>query len=191
MEFLNTLLFILALLWLLVGLPGYLIPFAYGLPPTPTRRERIRKALEMAELRPGETLYDLGSGDGRVLIIAAREFGARAVGIDVGPVQCVQAWLNSVLSRSTDKVKVKWGNFLKSDLSQADVVFAYLTSSYVGRLAPQLSSQLKPGARVVTISFDFPDWEPAAFDDRELIFLYRMPPVAGSLSTYLQKRADS
>jgi ubiquinone/menaquinone biosynthesis C-methylase UbiE len=190
MDLLIFLLNILAFLWLFVGLPGILIPIVYGLPPTPTRRERIRKALQMAELQPGETLYDLGSGDGRVLIIAAREFGASAVGIDIGPVQCLQAWAGSILKGSGNKVKVKWGNFLKTDISQADVVFAYLTSSYVERLAPRLISQLKPGARVVTISFDFTSWEPAAFDDRELIFLYRMPPTMGSLGTYLQKRAD-
>jgi SAM-dependent methyltransferase len=191
MDMLSTILYIIAAAWLFLVLAGYLVPYAFGLPPTPTRRERIRKALELADLQPGETVYDLGSGDGRALVIAAREFGARAVGIDVGPVQCLQAWMAALLNGVQDRVQIRWGNFFKKDLSGADVVFAYLTSNYVEQLAPQLLAQLRPGARVVTISFDFPDWEPTAFDERELIFLYRMPPVKGSLAAYLEKQADA
>ena len=78
---LSILLFVLILLWILV-------PAFYGLPPVPTKPERIRKALKLANLQPSEVLYDLGAGDGRVLLIAARKFGAKAVGIEVGPVQC-------------------------------------------------------------------------------------------------------
>jgi SAM-dependent methyltransferase len=186
---LTNLISIIALVWIVIVLAGYLVPYAYGLPPTPTRKERIRRALKLAELKPGETLYDLGSGDGRVLVIAAREFGARATGIDVGPVQCLQASINSLLQGVAPRVQIRWANFLKSDLGQADVVFAYLTSDYASRLQAQLASQLKPGARVVTISFDFPGWEPSDFDDRDLIFLYRMPATPGSLGTYLEKKA--
>ncbi|MGE5250932.1 MAG: SAM-dependent methyltransferase [Bacteroidota bacterium] len=180
---------LLALAWFVIVLIMYLVPYAWGLPPTPTRRDRIRKALRLADLRPGETLYDLGSGDGRVLIIAAREFGARAVGIDVGPVQFMQAWIASLIGRVRQKVHVRWGSLFHANLAEADVVFAYLTSDYVERLKPQLLAQLKPGARVVTVSFDFPEWEPAAFDERELLFLYRMPPASGSLATYLEKQS--
>lgn len=190
MDLLSTVLYVIAGLWLLAVLVGYLVPYSFGLPPTPTRRERIRKALKLADLQRGETLYDLGSGDGRALVIAAREFGAQAVGIDAGPVQCLQAWLGALLNGVRDRVHIRWGDFFRKDLSGADVVFAYLTSGYVERLAPQLLSQLRPGARLVTISFDFPEWEPAAFDERELIFLYRMPPAGGSLATYLEKRAE-
>jgi SAM-dependent methyltransferase len=179
---------ILALLWIVIVLAGYLVPFAYGLPPTPARRQRIRRALKIAGLKPNETLVDLGCGDGRVLVIAAGEFGARAVGIDVGPVQCLQSLGASILGGVKPHVQVKWGSFFKQDLGHADVVFAYLTSGYVPRLSAQLASQLKPGSRVVTISFDFPEWEPSAFDQRELIFLYRMPPAPGSLESYLFKQ---
>jgi len=188
MENISVALSILALLWLVIVLVGYLVPYFYGLPPTGTRYERIRKALKLARLQPGETLYDLGSGDGRVLILAARDFGAQAVGIDAGPVQCLQAWIRTSLRGVASKVHVRWGNFLKADLSEADVVFAYLTSDYVPRLEPQLLAQLRKGARLVTISFDFPQWEPTDFDERELIFLYVMPPTSGNLGTYLEKR---
>jgi hypothetical protein len=175
-------LFIIGVLWIFV-------PALYGLPPIPTRRERIRKALKLVNLQPDEVLYDLGAGDGRVLLIAAREFGARAVGIEVGPVQCALMWLHAVVSGFGNKIQVKWGNYLKADLSNADVVFIYATSKEVIKLAPYLEAQLKPGSSVVSISADFPEWQPAAMDDRNLIFVYEMPPVYGSVTTYLLKKA--
>ncbi len=179
---------ILAFLWIVIVLGYYLIPLAYGLPPTSTRPERVRRALRLAGLQPGERLYDLGSGSGRVLVIAAREFGAEAVGIDAGPFQCLQGWASALLNGVSSRVHLRWGNLFKADLREADVVFAYLTSGYAQRLEAVLTARLKPGARVVTISFDFPDWEPADFDEGDLIFLYRMPPAPGNLGTYLAKK---
>ena len=188
MDLINLIIYILSVTWIVIILTAYLVPLAYGLPPTPTQPGRIRKALKLVNLQPGETLYDLGSGDGRVLVMAAKDFEAQAVGIEAGPVQCVQAWLSARFNGVSSQVRVKRGNFFKSDLSEADVVFAYLTSNYVPRLEAQLVEQLKPGARVVTISFDFPNWEPAAFDKRELIFMYTMPPIAGDLNTFMLKQ---
>ncbi len=176
------LVFVLALLWLLV-------PAFYGLPSIPTKPDRIRNALKMANLQPGETLYDLGAGDGRVLLIAAGEFGSRAVGIEVGPVQCAFIWLRAIASGFGDKIQVQWGNYLNADLRDADVIFIYATSQEVSRLAPFLERQLKHGARVVSISADFHEWEPSNFDEHDLIFVYEMPPRRGSLATYLLNKA--
>lgn len=188
MDTLKLILVALAALWMVYVLVDYLVPFFYGLPAKPTGNARIRKALKLAGLRPGETLIDLGCGDGRVLVITAKEFRAQAVGIDAGPVQVARAWVNGLLSGVGTQIQVHWGNFLKADLAEADVVFAYLTSDYVPKLEAKLASQLKPGARVVTISFDFSNWEPDAFDEDELIFVYKMPPHAGDLGTFLLKR---
>lgn len=188
MDTLKLILVALAALWMVYVLVDYLVPFFYGLPAKPTGHARIRKALKLAGLRPGEALIDLGCGDGRVLVIAAKEFRAQAVGIDAGPVQVARAWVNGLLSGVGTQIQVHWGNFLKADLAEADVVFAYLTSDYVPKLESRLASQLKPGARVVTISFDFSNWEPDAFDEDELIFVYKMPPHAGDLGTFLLKR---
>jgi hypothetical protein len=80
-------LYVIAILLFVTGLLWILVPAFYGLPPVPTGMNRIRKALKLVNLQPDEVIYDLGSGDGRVLIIAAREFGAQAVGIEIGPVQ--------------------------------------------------------------------------------------------------------
>lgn len=180
---LSLLLFLLALLWILV-------PILYGLPPVPTRLERIRKALQLANLQPEEVLYDLGAGDGRVLFLAAGEFGAKAVGIEVGPIQCALIWLRITANGLGDKVQIKWENFYKADLREADVIFVYGTSTEVRKLAPHLEKQMKPGSRLVSISADFPEWEPAIFDERDLIFVYQMPPKRGNLTTYLLKKAQ-
>jgi hypothetical protein len=176
-----VLLFIIGLLWILV-------PALYGLPPVPTNQNRIRKALQLANLQPDETLYDLGAGDGRVLLTAVREFNAKAVGIEIGPIQCALIWLRVVASGFGNRIQVKWGNYLKADLSQADVVFLYATSKEVLRVAAYLEKQMKPGSRLVSISADFPEWEPSTIDERELIFVYDMPPKPGSLTTYLLKK---
>ena len=186
-EFLIVFLFVLSVLLLLTGLLWILVPARYGLPPVPTARDRIRKALKLVNLQPDEVLYDLGSGDGRVLLIAAQEFGARAVGIEIGPVQRVFSWMNVLRSRIRHKVRIEAGDFYKADLHAADVAFVYATSKEVAKLAAHLEKQMKPGSRLVSISADFPEWEPSAFDERELIFVYEIPPKQGSLTTYLLK----
>jgi SAM-dependent methyltransferase len=177
----SLLLFILILLWIL-------IPALYGLPPVSTSPERIRKALKQANLQPGETLYDLGAGNGRVLLIAARDFGAKAVGIEVGPIQCAVIWLRATAAGLGSQIQVKWENFYKANLHDADVVFVYATSTEVRKLAPHLEEQMKHGSRLISISADFPEWEPSAFDNHALIFVYEMPPTKGNIASYLMKK---
>lgn len=180
----SIVLFMIGLLWIVV-------PMFYGPPSVPTRESRIRKALQMANLQPNETLYDLGAGDGRVLLLAAREFKAKAVGIEIGPVQSALIYLRAAASGFGEKIRVKWENYLQADLKEADVVFLYATSREVAKLAAFLPTAMKPGARLVSISADFPEWEPSAFDEQELIFVYEMPPKPGGLTTYLLKNAGN
>lgn len=173
-----------------LGLIWIFIPILTGLPWIPTHQQRIRKALKLVELQPNETLYDLGAGDGRVLILAAREYGARAIGIEVSPAHCVVALLRVLIAGVSDRVFIRLGNFHKFDLTKADVIYAYLTPAHAIRLRPYLESQLRPGTRVVTISADLTGWEPAGFDSDDLIFIYHMPPTPGSLETFLTRRAS-
>jgi SAM-dependent methyltransferase len=171
------------LLFLLISGLWLLVPALYGVPWVPTREKRIRKALQLAELRAGETLYDLGAGDGRVLIMAAKEFGARAIGIEIGPVQCLIGWLRIWFSGhrprrgSRPRARMRCANFYKSDVSDADVVFVYVTSSQTSKLLPLLERQLRPGARVVSVAADFLGWQPNHVDREMLIFVYQMPPT--------------
>ena len=176
----SLLLFVIGLLWLL-------IPALYGLPPVPTKPERIQKALKLVNLQPKEILYDLGAGDGRVLLISARDFDAQAIGIEIGPLQCALIWLKVLANGFAQQIQVRWENFYKADLKDADVVFVYATLKEVMKLAPHLETQMKKGSRLVSISADFPEWEPSTIDERNLIFVYEMPPKQGSLTTYLLK----
>ena len=157
-----------ALLWVLV-------PALYGLPSVPTKPDRIRAALRLADLKAGEAFADLGAGDGRTLVIAAREFGAFATGIEIGPVQCLVSVGNALRNGVRSQVRVKRGNFYTADVRAADVVFVYATSRELSRLQTHLQNQLKPGARVVTVGSNFPDWAPAKTDRENLLFLYVMP----------------
>jgi hypothetical protein len=163
-------------LFILLGGLWLIIPALYGVPWVPTREKRIRKALELAKLQPGEILYDLGAGDGRVLLMAANEFGAQAVGIEIGPVQCALGWLRVLLSGSKHRVQVRCGNFYRADVAEADVVFVYLTSAQTTRLQKKLAQELRAGTRVVSVAADFPDWQPEFVDREMLIFVYKMPP---------------
>jgi hypothetical protein len=176
-----VLLFLVIFLWILV-------PALYGLPPVPTKPERIQKALRLANLQRDEMLYDLGAGDGRVLIIAVRDFGANAVGIEIGPIQCALIWLRAVAGGFGEKVQIRWGNFYKASLSDADVVFVYATSREIAKLSTHLEQEMKQGSRLVSISADFSEWEPTRMDDRNLIFVYEMPPKEGSVATYMLKK---
>jgi len=179
----SILFFVIVLVWILV-------PAIYGLPPVPTKPERIQKALKLANLQPNETLYDLGAGDGRVLLIAARDFDAKAVGLEIGPIQCLLIWLRIIANGFRKQIRVRWGNFYKASLRDADVVFVYATSKEVMKLAPHLEEQMKKGARLVSISADFSKWEPSIVVEHDLIFIYEMPPIEGSVTTYMLKRKD-
>lgn len=162
----------LGVVFLLASALWLVIPALYGVPWVPTREARIRRALQLAGIRPGEIFYDLGAGDGRVLLIAAEEFGAQAIGIEIGPVQSVLGWLRILLSGTRHRARIRCGNFYRADLSDADVVFVYLTSSQTSRLAQKLEHELRPGARVVSIAADFPGWQPSRVDRESVIFLY-------------------
>jgi SAM-dependent methyltransferase len=185
---LQLILILLGMIIVLLGLLWIFVPVLSGLPWIPTHRERIYKALQRSGLHPGEKFYDLGAGDGRVLIIAAREFGARATGIELSPAHCILAWLRALMNGVIGQVSIRWGNFYKINLKEADVVFAYLTPPHATRLKPYIEGQLRPGSRLITISADIEGWEPTIFDSDDLIFIYQMPPTSGSLGSFLAKQ---
>jgi cyclopropane fatty-acyl-phospholipid synthase-like methyltransferase len=145
-----------------------------GAPWEPTPGAKVRRMLDMADLRPGETVYDLGSGDGRVLIVAVREYRAQAVGIEIDPLRFVWTWLRLIVLGLHGQARVVFGNLFKQDVSGADVVTVYLTRLANERLVEKLQRELRPGARVVSHYFTFPDWEPADQDEEAELYLYRV-----------------
>jgi hypothetical protein len=168
-----------------------LIPRWHGIPPTPARMRWIRRALAQARVQPGEVVLDLGAGDGRVLRIAAREFGARAVGYEIEPLHCAVGWVAALFSGVIHRVSIRNRDLYQADLSEADVVFLYLNPTFVENLREPLRQQLPPGARVVSLDFPIEGWEPSEVDIGYLIFSYRMPPTRGNMDTYLRRRLSS
>ena len=103
--------------------------------------------------------------------------------------RCALIGLRAAARGLGEKIQVKWKNYYKADLSEADVVFVYATSKEVLKLAPYLEGQMKKGSRLVSISADFREWEPSALDEQDLIFVYEMPPAKGSMMSYMLKKA--
>ncbi len=170
----QTLLGFAAALVILTALLWVVVPAWYGLPPISARQERIRRALELAHPKPGETFYDLGCGHGRALVIAAREYGLHVVGIEAGPVQRAISQWNVFWNGVSSRVRIEGGDFFKADLRNADIVYAYLTPSHGRRLREKLERELKAGARVVTVAFELPGQQPARFDREALIYMYEI-----------------
>lgn len=118
-----------------------------------------KKMLEIADLKPGETVFDLGCGDGRILIIAAQEFGAKGVGVELNPNLVKESRAKVAELKLSDSVQIIQGDLMKVDLSQADVVTMYLTTGANEKVRPKLETELKSGARVVTHDFTIPKWD--------------------------------
>jgi cyclopropane fatty-acyl-phospholipid synthase-like methyltransferase len=118
--------------------------------------------LKLAKVGPADVVYDLGSGDGRIVIAAAKKYGARGVGIELDPNLIKTATKNALKAGVADKVTFIQADLFKTDFSDATVVTLYLSNSINQRLASILQRQLKPGARIVSHRFDMGDWKPEA-----------------------------
>jgi predicted RNA methylase len=116
----------------------------------------VHKMLAMAEVGPDDLVYDLGCGDGRMIITAARRYGAKAVGVEIDPLRYL--WCQMLISvlGLRDRVKIVYGNLYTQDLSGADVVTCYLLQATNLKLEKKLKRELRPGTRVVSNRFSFP-----------------------------------
>jgi SAM-dependent methyltransferase len=143
----------------------------------PTPEEVVEAMLRLAEVGPDDIVYDLGSGDGRIPIAAARRFGARGVGIDLDPKLVAQATRTAREAGVADRVTFVEADIFDADISKATVVTLYLLTSINERLRPKLQKELRPGTRIVSHQFRMGDWQP----DREIVvdyrplFLWRVP----------------
>lgn len=137
----------------------FLAPFVAT--PTPV----VRKMLILAELKPGEVLYDLGSGDGRAVIMAAKDFGATSVGVELRDDLAKRA-LNNIQELSlNEKTQIIQKDIFNVNLSAADVVFLYLTTSANERIKPKLEAELKHGTRVVSHDYEILGWKAKKVDN--------------------------
>lgn len=125
----------------------------------PTPQEVVEAMLGAARVGPNDVLYDLGSGDGRIPITAARRFGTRGVGFDIDPRRIAEARANAERAKVADRVNFVQADLFEQDLSQATVITLYLLPSLNMKLRPRLLA-LKPGTRIVSHDFDMGDWAP-------------------------------
>lgn len=143
----------------------------------PTREPVVAAMLEMANVTSDDIVYDLGSGDGRIVIAAAQKYGARGVGIDIDPERIEESNENAEKAGVTDQVEFIEADLFESDFSEATVVTLYLLNSLNARLRPTLLEQLEPGTRVVSHAFDMGDWEPEEVRtvDGATVYLWIVP----------------
>lgn len=144
----------------------------------PTPPEVIDAMFAMARVRDGDLIYDLGSGDGRIPIAAARKFDVRAVGIEIDPDLVAQARANAEAAGVADRVSFRQENIFTADFRDATVIALYLIESLNKRLLPRFLAELKPGTRIVSHSFRMGDWEPerAQMVKGRMIYLWTVPP---------------
>lgn len=135
-------------------------------------KEIVTRMLELADVSDLDTVYDLGSGDGRIPIMAAQKYGARAVGIEIKPGLVQEAQTNAKTAGVADKVEFRQGDLFEADFSDATVVTLYLLPDVNTRLRPLLFDQLEPGTRVVSHGFDMDEWEADHVVEFENTFLY-------------------
>ncbi|MBN1439307.1 MAG: class I SAM-dependent methyltransferase [Anaerolineales bacterium] len=150
------------------------LPVLWGAPWIPGPYRVIRRMLELAELKPGQMVIDLGAGDGRIVVLAARTFQAKAVGVEIDPIRWVIANLWILLLGLRGKAQVRLGNMRRFPVAGADVVTLYLLQGTNQRLQKELAGSLKPGARVVSHMFSMSGWTPTVIDERHGIFVYEI-----------------
>ena len=134
--------------------------------------------LKMADVKKGDIVYDLGSGDGRIAIMAAQKFGARSVGIDIDPERIKEANENAVKAGVTNQVRFRNEDLFRANISEATVVTLYLLDSLNEKLRPKLWTDLKPGTRVVSHAFQMGDWKPEKTLEvsGRMIYYWTIPP---------------
>jgi SAM-dependent methyltransferase len=144
----------------------------------PTPQPAVEAMLDMAQVRDGDVLYDLGSGDGRIAITAARNYDVRAIGIDIDPERIAEAKANARGAGVTDRVTFRQEDLFESDFSDATVVTLYLLQRLNEKLKPRLLSELAPGTRIVSHAFTMgDDWPPeqTVTVDGSTLYLWTVP----------------
>ena len=145
----------------------------------PTPSDVVDAMLKLAKVTSSDIVYDLGSGDGRILIAAAKMYGARGVGIDIDPERVREATANASSNNVADKVTFRQEDLFTADISPATVVMLYLSPTVNSRLAPRLMKELKPGTRIVSHAFDLGSWKPQqqiTVSNRPIFFWTVAPP---------------
>lgn len=168
-----------------------MVAFLSGAPWVPTPMARVKKMLELADIKPGETVYDIGCGDGRMVITASKEFGAKGVGVELSPLLYIAARIRNFLTRGNATFLLR--DLRYHSLADADVVMFYLMPETLKKLTPKFAKELKPGARLISYAFSVGDWVPVHIEPKNAeknlsrILVFRVPdsiPTSASLTAH-------
>lgn len=160
LDVLPILLIVLSLYWTRI----------VGGPWVPSSMQVIYRMLDMAEVHPDDVVYDLGCGDGRVLVAAAKRYHARAVGIEIDPIRYLWCQILISVLGLRKQVRIIFGNLFNTDLSEADVVVCYLMPDALSKLESKLKTELEPGSRIVSNKFSFPTLEMVKKDGNAILY---------------------
>ena len=133
---------------------------APDVPYVPTTEQAVQAMLKLADVKKTDVVYDLGCGDGRIVIAAANKYGARSVGIDINPVRISEAKENARKAGVERLVRFEENDLFQADIHEASVVTLFLLSDVNLKLRPRLLRELKPGTRIISNTFDMGDWKP-------------------------------
>jgi len=150
------------------------LAFITGAPYVPSTTTVSEIMIKLAHIKKGETVYDLGSGDGRLLFLASR-LGATAVGLEINPYLVLLSNIKAFFSPQRKTVRTYWKNFWRADFRKADVVFVYLLPWRMKQLETKLLEEMKPGSRVVSNSFIFPNIPCTKKDEAHHVYLFTIP----------------
>ena len=166
----------------LLAPPAAQAQFSYDVPYVPTPPVVVEEMLRLANVGPDDFVIDLGSGDGRILIAAAKKFGARGVGVDLDPERIGESVANANAAGVADRVAFHRQDLFKFEIGQATVVTMYLLPSVNMKLRPRLLKELRPGTRIVSHDFHMEDWQPDGKSTvRKNVFLWIVPAQVGGL----------
>ena len=149
--------------------------FLFGAGYQPAPRASVTAMLDFAGVGPDDLVYDLGAGTGAVVFRAARERGARTIGVEVEPLRIGILRLRRRLGPARDRIELRWGNLFDQDLRPATVVATFLWPDAMARLRPRFEQQLRPGTRVVSHWHEIPGWTAERYDPAVRVYLYRAP----------------
>ena len=148
-----------------------ILSFFTGAPYIVIGRKEAERMIELAKIKKGEKIYDLGSGDGRLVIAAAKK-GAQAIGFEINPFLVLISWVRILLAGVQENATIKWRNFWWQNISDADVVLLYLITQHMARMEKKLLKELQPGARVISYTFKFPNWQHSFYDKENKLYVY-------------------
>ena len=151
----------------------YLVyPSFLGAVYVPTPMKRVRRMLEIANVGPEDVVYDMGSGDGRIIITAAKEYGAKAVGLEADPLRVLYTKWKILRNNLGDRVQIFRVNFFNVSMEDATVVTVYQGPEINLRLMNKFRQELEPGTKVVSFFFKFEGFDPVEVDEKNEIYLY-------------------